>query len=126
MKSKPSDLRILFVDDDSSLNQLSEKVLSDRGYRVDVASDGIAAVDKLKSQTYDVAILDNFMPGMNGIELLKHMREQHYATKVIMITAVNESQLAEESLRMGADRILPKPFDFENLILTINQVCGMK
>jgi DNA-binding response OmpR family regulator len=126
MKSKPSDLRILFVDDDSSLNQLSEKVLSDRGYRVDVAHDGIAAIDKLKAQTYDVAILDNFMPRMNGIELLKHMREQHYATKVIMITAVNESQLAEESLRMGADKILPKPFDFENLILTINQVCGMK
>ncbi len=126
MKSKPSDLRILFVDDDSSLNQLSEKVLSERGYKVDVAPDGVAAIDKLKSHTYDVAILDNFMPKMNGIELLKHMREQRYATKIIMITAVNEGQLAEESMRLGADKILPKPFDFENLILSINQVCGMK
>ena len=126
MKTKTSDLRILFVDDDVSLNQLSEKVLTERGYNVDVASDGLSALEKLKSQTYDVAILDNFMPKLNGIDLLRAMREQRYTTKVIMITAVNERQLTEESLRLGADKILPKPFDFENLITSINQVCGLK
>ena len=126
MKTRTRDLRILFVDDDASLSQLSEKVLTDRGYNVDVANDGLAALDKLKSKAYDIAILDNFLPKLNGIDLLKAMRERHYATKVIMITAVNERQLAEESLRLGADKILPKPFDFEHLIISINQLCGLK
>ena len=126
MKQILAPLRILFVDDDPSLNQLSEKVLTERGYRVDVALDGLAALTKMKSQTYDVAILDNFLPKMNGIDLLRHMREEHYTTKVIMITAVNERQLTEESMKLGADKILPKPFDFENLISSINQVCGRK
>ena len=126
MKQILAPLRILFVDDDTSPNQLSEKVLTERGYRVDVALDGLAALTKMKSQTYDVAILDNFLPKMNGIDLLRHMREEHYTTKVIMITAVNDRQLTEESMKLGADKILPKPFDFENLISSINQVCGRK
>lgn len=126
MKTAQGKLRILFVDDDTSLSQLSEKVLVERGYEVDVAADGLSALDKLKSRSYDVVILDNFLPKLNGLELLKLMREQHYPTKVIMITAVNERQLTEESLKLGVDKILPKPFDFENLISSINQVCGLK
>jgi DNA-binding response OmpR family regulator len=125
-KSKNTPLRVLLVDDDISLNQLSEKLLSERGYQVDVALDGMAALDKLSSHSYDVAVLDNFMPRLTGIDLLRQMRELNYQTKVIMVTAVNESQLTDESLRLGADKILPKPFDFENLITSINQVCGRK
>jgi DNA-binding response OmpR family regulator len=126
MKTEHTPLRVLFVDDDISLNQLSEKLLSERGYHVDVAVDGLSALDKLSSKAYDVAVLDNFMPKLTGIDLLRQMRQLNYSTKVIMITAVNERQLTEESLRLGADKILPKPFEFEHLISSINQVCGRK
>jgi DNA-binding response OmpR family regulator len=126
MKTSQKPLRVLLVDDDRSLNQLSEKLLSERGYQVDVALDGLSALEKLSTHSYDVAVLDNFMPKLTGIELLKEMRERNDSTKVIMVTAVNERQLTDESLRLGAVTILPKPFDFENLIVSINQVCGRK
>jgi DNA-binding response OmpR family regulator len=119
-------IRVLCVDDDTSLNQLLEKVLLESGYHVDLATDGLSALSKLKEQYYDIAILDNYLPTMNGIDILKHIRAHNFPTKVIMITAVNEHDLVQEGLKHGADEILTKPFEFEKLIDCINQRCGMK
>src|SRR5213593_4606908 len=107
MPDKP---RILFVDDDISLNRLSVKMLTERGYSVDTATDGLSALSKLKTHSYDVAILDNYLPKLNGIDLLKRLRDEGHPAKVIMITAVDERQLAEESRSLGAAEILAKPF----------------
>src|SRR5258708_20349571 len=101
MRTKQKQLRVLLVDDDISLNQLSEKLLSERGYHVDVAVDGMAALEKLSAHSYDVAVLDNFMPKLTGIDLLRQMRELNYSTKVIMITALNKRQLTDETLRLA-------------------------
>jgi len=114
--------KILFVDDDTSLNQLLEKALSERGYQVDIVADGLSALNMLEKRYYDVAVLDNYLPKMNGIEVLKHIREQKLTTKVIMITAVDEQQLAHESIKLGADAILAKPFEFEKLISSIERL----
>jgi DNA-binding response OmpR family regulator len=115
--------KILFVDDDTSLNQILEKILREDGFEVDVAVDGIAAMNLLKEHRYDVAILDNYLPLMNGIDVLKSIRQDNLADKVIMITAVDERSLARESKRLGANEILAKPFEFEKLISCIQRLC---
>jgi two-component system response regulator (stage 0 sporulation protein F) len=109
-------LDVLFIDDDTALSQLLQKVLTERGFRVDVATDGAAGLAMLRNKRYNVAILDNYLPGMNGIEILREIKKGNLTPRVVMITAVNEADLARESMELGAHAVLPKPFDFEELI----------
>ncbi len=115
-------LNILLVDDDTSLNRILERMLEEHGFGVDLATDGPTAIQRLNSSTYDVAILDNCLPRMSGIEILRELKAKKLATKVIMITAVDEQELAHQGKALGASEILAKPFEFETLINTIHRV----
>ena len=115
--------KILFVDDDSSLNQILTRILTDQGYSVDIAVDGLSALEKLQKTNYDVAILDNNLPQMNAIDVLKKIQHRNIANKVIMITAVNEEELARESRKLGVQEVLSKPFDINQVISSIHKVC---
>lgn len=119
MQKRP---RLLFVDDDTALNQLLDKILTEQGYQVDVVTDGQDALQQMLLEHYDVTILDNYLPRMNGIEVLRTIKKQKPQSAVIMITAVNEHELALESMKLGASAVLAKPFDFEQLLSCVRKV----
>jgi DNA-binding response OmpR family regulator len=119
----PSNPRILFVDDDTSLNRILLKILTDQGYHVDVAMDGLTALNKLQTNHYDAAIMDNNLPEMNAIDVLKKVHDKNVTRKVIMITAVDEQELSREGAQLGIRAVLAKPFDMDTVISTINRVC---
>jgi DNA-binding response OmpR family regulator len=123
MPSKP---KILFVDDDTSLNRILEKILHEEGYSVDVAGDGRTALEKLMKHDYDVAILDNNLPEMNAIDVLKEINHPRVTEKVIMITAVNDDDLAREGRKLGVREFLAKPFDMDKVISSIHRIHSLK
>ena len=113
---------ILVVDDEEGICMLLKENLSVYGCDVEVAYDGIDAVDKLHNQRFDVVLLDIRMPLMDGLEVLKIIRQYNLAEKVIMLSGVDEMKLAQDSLKYGADDFMSKPYDLTNLLSCIDRV----
>ncbi len=119
-------LKILAVDDEEALRTIVQHELTAVGYEVDVAEDGQVAMQMLGSKKYDMAILDIYMPNMDGMEVLRQIREKNLARKVIMLTGVDEMKLARESLALGANDFITKPYDINMLMACINRVMNEK
>ena len=114
--------KILIVDDEDSLRTLVKDELNQRGYDVAEADCGETALEKLGIDRFDLVILDIGMPGIDGIGVLQKIRENNFADKVIMLTGVDELKIARETLHLGANDFLSKPFDFRNLAACIDRV----
>ena len=114
--------KILAVDDEDALRTIVQHELTTLGYEVDVAEDGKVALEMAANKKYDMLILDIFMPNVDGMEVLRQTREKNLAKKVIMLTGVNEMKIARESLALGANDFITKPYDINNLIACINRV----
>lgn len=114
-----SNINILVVDDEEMLRGLLVKILTKEGYRVDTAIDGEDALEKLGQNPYSLLISDIKMPRLNGLELLKIVREKFPALGVIIMTAYGDSFSVKDALLLGADEYITKPFkSFEiNLIV---------
>lgn len=115
-------IKLLLVDDEETIRTLVKHELESNGFDVDEAEGGEAAIEKLKSSIFDLVVLDIRMPGMDGLEVLKSIRENNLAKKVIMLTGVDELKIARDSLVLGANDFMTKPFDFKNLLSCINRV----
>jgi len=115
-------VNILVVDDEDSLRTLLSSELTSRGFNVDEADGGTIALEALNKTRYDLVILDIRMPDIDGLEVLKDIRKNNLAKKVIMLTGVDELKIAKESLQFGADDFMTKPYDFRNLLACINRV----
>ena len=88
-------------------------ILTDLGYRVDIAHDGPSALELVRSNAYDVALLDLKMPGMDGLTLYREIKKLARRTRWrIVVTAYAGGSTAEEALAAGAWQVLPKPVDF--------------
>src|ERR1700688_1835645 len=103
--------KILVVDDEEVLRNLAKEVLSEEGYQVTLASSGEQAMEFLKKASFDLVIADLKMPGMDGIELLKKVKEQNKETQVILLTSHLSPTTALSSLEAGAFWYLTKPLD---------------
>jgi DNA-binding response OmpR family regulator len=112
--SPPS--RILMVDDDSMIRNLSASVLTRFGYRVDTAEDGAVAWSILQIHSYSLLITDNNMPKMSGVELLKSVRSARMALPVIMATGVAPTHEFARNPGLQPDAILLKPYTVEGLL----------
>lgn len=113
---------ILIVDDDINLcNALSDE-LKEVGYETDFVNDGIQALDFLKEKLVDLVLLDLKMPGKDGFEVLKEMGEKNIKTKVIVLTAYADVKSAIDSAKMGASDFISKPYDLDELLITIRKV----
>lgn len=108
-------MRILIVEDEPDLLRGLAQVLREEGYAVDLAEDGEAGLYKALNTAYDVIVLDVMLPVMDGLTVLKKLRETK-ATPVLMLTARAESVDRVRGLNTGADDYLPKPFDLEELL----------
>jgi len=110
--------KLLVVDDEEDLQQLLRAMLERRGYEVLSASGGLQAIRRLYHERPDLVLLDVMMPGMDGWETLKRIREMS-TVPVIMLTALGEVNHVVQGLQIGADDYVSKPFDREELIARI-------
>ena len=118
----PAAHRLLVVDDDISLRQLSTELLSHSGYEVDAAEDGAAAWEALGADRYDLMITDNNMPNLSGIELLKKLHAVHMTMPVIMASGtVPEEEFAQFPWLQPAGTLL-KPYSVEELLGMVKRV----
>jgi len=113
--------RILVVDDDETIRTTMKAILEDEGYLVDLASTGKEAIQKTQDRTYNIALLDIRLPDMEGIELLKLMKESVPRTRKIMVTGYPSMQNAISALNKSADGYMLKPVDVDRLLSTVKE-----
>jgi CheY-like chemotaxis protein len=119
-----TDPSILVVDDDVDTCRNLSDILTDLGYRVDTAHDGPAALELVRRNAYDVALLDYKMPGMDGLTLYREIKRLRAGTVAIVVTAYAGGTTAEEALGAGAWQVLPKPVDFPKLLGLVEEAVG--
>jgi len=119
-------MRILFVEDSKRLQRSIAIGLRKAGYTVDVTGDGQEGLWFAESYDYDVIILDLMLPGMDGLTILKHLREQGKKAFVLILTAKDTVEDKVEGLQTGADDYLVKPFAFEELLARIQALIRRK
>ncbi len=110
---------LLVIDDDTRIRDLLNRYLKEQGFRVTSASDAKEARRKLDGLEFDLLIVDVMMPGENGVNLTKSLREVR-DVPILMLTALAEIDNRLEGLEAGADDYLGKPFDPRELVLRIN------
>jgi DNA-binding NtrC family response regulator len=116
---------ILVVDDELSIRESFSLILKGR-YRLRLAASGEAALKIISDQRLDMVYLDIRMPGMNGLETLKRIKEIDPELEVIMITAVNDLQSAGEAVKLGARDYVVKPFDVDHILKLTEQILRKK
>jgi two-component system phosphate regulon response regulator OmpR len=112
---------ILVVDDDKRLRELLRKYLSEQGFRVTVAADAGDARRRLDGLAFDLIVLDIMMPGENGLELTRALREKD-GVPILLLTAMGEPEDRIAGLETGADDYLAKPFEPRELVLRIRTI----
>ena len=113
--------RILIVDDDENIRKTMKAILENEGYLVDMATNGKEAVQKTNDTTYNLALLDIRLPDMEGVELLKLMKNNVPRTRKIMVTGFPSMQNAIGAINKNADGYLVKPVDVEKLLETVKE-----
>ena len=117
-------LRILFVDDDADLRRIVKDQLVPQGFVVDEAEDGAKAIGMLEKGNYNLMLLDINKPVKSGIDVLKFIKEKGLSCKVIMLTGRVGFSVATETLKLGADDYITKPFNIDYLLFAIKRVVG--
>lgn len=112
-------MRILLIEDDIAISRLLKEGLEDEAYAVDVANDGSEGYRTAVADDYDVIILDIMLPGMNGYEVCRALRNDGSKTPILMLTARDTERDIVEGLDTGADDYLAKPFSFDVLLARI-------
>ena len=112
---KPSDIGILIVDDEASVRDALSKWFKFDGYRVDTAEDATIALQKLQDNLWDIVLLDIKMPGMDGIELQRRIKQIDKSIITIIITAFASVDTSIQALKEGAFDYIVKPVDPDDM-----------
>src|SRR5208283_3629118 len=113
--------KILIVDDEPMIRRLLHVKLSRLGFHCEEAGNAIEALDKMKTYSANLIMLDMKMPGMSGMDLLTDLKIKYPDTAVIMATAVAEANLAIQCMRLGADDYITKPFNLDEVALNVEK-----
>ena len=113
-------MRILVVEDDVQLAKQVASALTEAGHDAVTVHNGERALDKAKETPFDLIMLDIILPGMDGFDVLRHLRSQHMTSRVLMLTAKGEVKDRVTGLQLGADDYLPKPFVMRELVARVN------
>jgi CheY-like chemotaxis protein len=116
--------RILVVDDEVDTCRNLADILSDLGYDVEMAHDGLSALELIRQKPFDVALLDLKMPGMDGVSLYREIKKLQAGTVAIIVTAYATSATADSALAAGAWQIVSKPVDFPHLMKFVDEALG--
>lgn len=120
-------MRVLLIEDEPSVSSFIRKGLEEHGMLVVQAFDGVTGLNLAIREEFDVIILDLIMPGMNGMEVCRQLREHRgYATPVLMLTALGTTDDIVDGLNTGADDYLPKPFKFRELVARLQALTRRK
>ncbi len=119
-------MRLLLVEDEERLADALAHILKKNGYETDVSYEGETGLDNALSGIYDVIILDRMLPLMNGMDILRKIRESGMTTPVIFLTAVDGTSEKVRGLDLGADDYLVKPFSSEELMARIRALSRRK
>jgi DNA-binding response OmpR family regulator len=114
--------QLLIIDDDRELCELVAELLSEEGFRVEVANRSEAGLERALSGEHSLVVLDVMMPGMNGFEVLRRLRAEGSDIHVLMLTARGDDVDRIVGLEIGADDYLPKPFNPRELIARIQAI----
>lgn len=112
---------ILVVDDQESIRKSLKGVLGDEGYKVTVASDGAEAMKRIEDEAPDVVLLDVWLPGADGIEVLQRIRKDRPELPVVLISGHGTIETAVRATKLGAYDFIEKPLSIEKLLLTISR-----
>jgi len=113
--------RILVVDDDEGIRKVITTALNDESYITDTASNGKEAIEKSKTNAYNLAIIDIHLPDMEGTQLLSELKETTPKMRKIIITGFPEVQNAITAVKKGADDYITKPVNIDVLINSIRE-----
>ena len=115
-------LKLLIVDDQRGIRRLLTEVFSEYGYDIDSCSNGVKALELIPVFNPDLIIMDVKMPGMNGIDVLKKIRETDKERKVIMMTAYGDQHYVNQAEALGVARFIIKPFDLNELKTQVAEI----
>jgi len=113
--------RILIVDDEPMIRRLLNQKLSKQGYSCEEASSSDGTLEKMRTFSADLILLDMKMPGGSGMELLADLKSIYPAVAVIMATAMNETNLAIQCMRLGAEYYICKPFNLDEVAIDVGK-----
>lgn len=127
-KSDVGGRNLLVVDDEENMRRLLKKVMTERGFQVDLLQDGQEAIRKVLQEPnrYDIVMLDIRLPGKNGIEVLREIREINSEIAVIMMTAYESLETAVQAIREGAYDYLIKPVGVDELLISVERALERK
>ena len=114
--------RLLIVDDEHDLRTLLGDVLLMQGYDIASAEDGEEAITMLQQQNFDLTLLDIQMPNVNGIQVLKFIKEYTPKTRAIVLTGYADLKHAMEAKEFGASDFIGKPYKLQDVLTTIERV----
>jgi DNA-binding response OmpR family regulator len=116
-----SRIRVLIAEDESHLGTLLENYLTGRGFQVTTRRDGRAALEAMKAEAYDVALLDIVMPELDGLEVLRQVREEPSPPEVIIITGNGTIETAISAMKLGAYDYISKPYRMAEIDLLVRR-----
>jgi DNA-binding response OmpR family regulator len=112
-------VRILIVEDEAPVARQIASALTEDGHDPKTVRDGEAALDAVRNTRFDLIVLDIRLPGIDGFEVLRRLREQHLASRVLLLTARSQVDDRVTGLQLGADDYLPKPFAMRELVARV-------
>ena len=112
-------MKILLVEDEPKVAAFLQKGLTEQQHAVEVAYDGVTGLRRALAEPYDLLILDNLLPGLNGLDVCRQVRTQNSTVPILMLTALGETDDKIRGLDAGADDYLVKPFAFQELLARI-------
>lgn len=118
--------QILIMEDEMSVAKGLEMVLTDEGYTVDLAITGRSALDSFNQKTFDLLIADLRLPDIDGMEVIKEVRQRRPDTGVIVITGYSTVSSAVEAMKLGAADYLPKPFTEEEIMTAVKDAISVR
>ncbi|MBA3907736.1 MAG: response regulator, partial [Pseudonocardiales bacterium] len=114
--------RVLVVEDDSTVREVTRRYLGDAGYEVDEAADGRSGLRAARENTPDAVVLDVMLPGMSGLEVCRALRDTHPLLPIVMLSALGDESDRVAGLQYGADDYVTKPFSARELVLRVASV----
>ncbi|WP_322818758.1 response regulator [Tepidiforma sp.] len=115
---------ILVVDDAAFMRMRMSKILTEAGYEVIQAENGLEAVQKYQSARPDAVLMDITMPEMDGLTALKEIRKVDPNAKVAMVTALGQQQIVLEAVKNGAKDFLVKPAEADRVLAAVSKLCA--